>query len=410
MEASINTAAPAVTTSDNNALTPKATSTELAQAQPPLSPSSESESSIFETRLKSSPNKLSSPSEPQFSFQNPLPMSSEAASEKPRVEPWELVKKSITSRELTKHEAEELHAFVDTLPKAYLKACNRDYDEIFGHRINEDGLEYVDVNIRNEILLKFLIARKFDVGKAFEMLVECLNWRNEFRPLLAAFEETYDPELNELGVLTYFSDSKKDNLKVTTWNLYGNLKNPKKLFDKFAKETDLGTKSRPGSQFLRWRVGLMERAISLMDFTDPSNNKGAQVHDYNNVSMFKIDKGMKAATKEIIQIFSDNYPELLSVKFFLNVNILMSWVFSFFKNLGIISAETLQKFQVSHNSDISSYFGPEKLPPQYNGDKSKLVVSLFDIDYPNAKMTPYAVVLSKKLNQKIIQDVNLTVD
>ncbi|KAG7192886.1 Non-classical phosphatidylinositol transfer protein (PITP) [Scheffersomyces spartinae] len=384
---------------------------ELNPSGSPLSPSpsSESESSIFETRVKRSPepkNDLTTlPQEEAQIMSDVEKKVSESA------EPWEEVKKTISTRELKKEEALKLHQLTEALPQIYTKVDNPEYDEIYGHRVNVAGLEHVDIEVRNEILLKFLIAREFDVDKAQKMLIKSLNWRNEFRPLLAAFEETYDDELNELGVLTYFTDSdQKDNLKVTTWNLYGNVKNPKKLFEKFGGEENLGTATRPGSQFLRWRVGLMERATCLLDFTDASNNKGAQVHDYNNVSMFKIDKGMKIATKEIILIFGDNYPELLSIKFFLNVNILMSWIFSFFKNLGIISAETLSKFQVSHNSDIGSYFRPEKLPPQYNGNRSTLVASLFDIDYQGSKLSTYGQIITRKLNEKTIEDVNLTVD
>ena len=60
----------------------------------------------------------------------------------------------------------------------------------------------------------------------------------------------------------------------------------------------------------------MEKSLQLIDFTSTTDNRIAQVHDYNNVSMFKIDPGMKKATKEIITIFGANYPELLSTKFF----------------------------------------------------------------------------------------------
>ena len=79
----------------------------------------------------------------------------------------------------------------------------------------------------------------------------------------------------------------------------------------------------------------MEKSLQLIDFTSTTDNRIAQVHDYNNVSMFKIDPGMKA-TKEIITIFGANYPELLSTKFFINVPLIMGWVF-IFKTIRVIT-------------------------------------------------------------------------
>lgn len=37
--------------------------------------------------------------------------------------------------------------------------------------------------------------------------------------------------------------------------------------------------------------------------------------------------------KDIIQILGDNYPELLSIKFFINVPYIMGWIFTFLKKL-----------------------------------------------------------------------------
>ncbi|CAK9436164.1 uncharacterized protein LODBEIA_P07220 [Lodderomyces beijingensis] len=281
------------------------------------------------------------------------------------------IKESITSTELTDDQATKLAQLISTIPDILKKTENPEYDEIFGYRINTDDQRYVSVPHRNEILNKFLAADGYDVALSTERIIKTLNWRNEFQPLHAAFEEQFHPDLNELGVITNFPEANA-NLHVITWNLYGNLKNPKKIFEKFGGGSDNSNTQRelPGSQFLRWRVGLMEKSLQLIDFTSKENNKIGQVHDYNNVSMFRIDPGMKQATKEIIEIFGHNYPELLSTKYFINVPLIMGWVFTFFKALGIINADTLKKFQVLNHGDLTETLPKSELPKSYGGGAS----------------------------------------
>ncbi|RCK63690.1 Phosphatidylinositol transfer protein SFH5 [Candida viswanathii] len=313
------------------------------------------------------------------------------------------IKATIKSTELKNGQAEKLATLIGSIPKILAKLDNPEYDEIFGHRINTTDKPYVDESIRNEILLKFLAADGYDLDLATKRITQTLNWRNKFQPLSAAFEEDFDDELNELGVVTNFP---KSRLHITTWNLYGNLKNPKKIFEKFGannKNVEL-----PGSQFLRWRIGLMEKSLQLIDFTSKDNNKIAQVHDYNNVSIFRIDPGMKKATKEIITIFGDNYPELLSTKFFINVPLLMGWVFTFFKTIGVISQETLDKFQVLNHGDLLEFFSKSELPKNYGGDVDK---TLFKLDVEELiELSEYGEVVLKKIGDEEIKNVNNDVE
>jgi len=67
-----------------------------------------------------------------------------------------------------------------------------------------------------------------------------------------------------------------------------------------------------------------------------------QVHDYLNVSFLRMDPTIRAASKETIQIFSMAYPELLSQKFFVNVPLVMGFVFSAMKLF--LSPATIKKF------------------------------------------------------------------
>lgn len=323
----------------------------------------------------------------------------------------ESVKELVTSTELTAEQSSKLAQLIEAVPEILKKTDNPDYDEIFGYRINADDVEYVDVGVRNEILLKFLIANEYDVAVTKDKVKATLNWRNKFRPLYAAYAEQFDQELDDLGAVVKVKAA-KPNLNVSTWNFYGALKSPKKLFQTFGDADD---GALPGSPFLRWRVGLMERSLSLVDFTSIDNHKVAQVHDYNGVSMFRIDPGMKAATKEIIQVFGDNYPELLSTKFFVNVPSLMGWVFTFFKTIGIISEATLKKFQVFNHGDLGEFFGSANLPKVYNGNKTTEITSLFDTQSALQFSVPaYGEQILKKdtekASAKAIEQSNLEVE
>lgn len=318
---------------------------------------------------------------------------------------------TIKSTELTADQKDKLEKLIGAVPEILKKTDNPKYDEIFGYCINVDTNEHVDVSIRNEILLKFLIADEYDVETAKTRLVNTLNWRNKFQPLSAAYEEEFDQELDQLGVITGNPDG-NSNMKYVTWNLYGKLKNPKKVFQQYGGEGESKVGAKEGTQFLRWRIGIMEKSLLFADFTDPSNNKIAQVHDYNNVSMLRMDPNVKASTKQIISIFGANYPELLSVKFFINVPVFMGWVFSFLKKMGIISAETLKKFQVLSNGNLSEWFGKDNLPAEYNGGKStkfSLLEALAEAT-PEHDIPVYAKIILAQTKDQVIEDTNLSVD
>lgn len=63
------------------------------------------------------------------------------------------------------------------------------------------------------------------------------------------------------------------------------------------------------NRFIRWRVQVMERGVQLIDFVNTDSM--VVIHDYNNASLFGRTQNAKAATKVIIKIMQDNYPEFL---------------------------------------------------------------------------------------------------
>lgn len=116
------------------------------------------------------------------------------------------------------------------------------------------------------------------------------------------------------------------------------------------------------------------KELDLPSATTPIPEEGTdpyrmiQVHDYLNVSFLRMDPSTRAASKETIQTFGMAYPELLKEKFFVNVPLVMGWVFTGMKVF--LSAETVKKFHpLSYGSNLAGElpgFGPE-LPVAYGG-------------------------------------------
>jgi hypothetical protein len=93
-----------------------------------------------------------------------------------------------------------------------------------------------------------------------------------------------------------------------------------------------------------------------------------QVHDYLDVSFLRMDPTIRAASKETIQTFSMAYPELLKEKFFVNVPLVMGWVFAAMKLF--LSPDTIRKFHpLSYGNNLAGElpdFG-DQLPKAYGG-------------------------------------------
>jgi phosphatidylinositol transfer protein SFH5 len=98
--------------------------------------------------------------------------------------------------------------------------------------------------------------------------------------------------------------------------------------------------------------------------------KGIQIHDYKNVSFIRMDPRARAASQKTIEMLGAYYPETLSRKFFVNVPIVMQWMFSAMKL--IISRETTKKFSVlSHGTGVAAELG-SGVPSEYGGKAEQL--------------------------------------
>ncbi|KAF9646226.1 CRAL/TRIO domain-containing protein [Thelephora ganbajun] len=203
------------------------------------------------------------------------------------------------------------------------------------------------------VLVKFLRARELNVENATNMMISTLKWREEFKTDEVVTEE-FPQDL--FGSVGHVFGKDKDGRPVT-YNIYGGDKDIAAVFADVPK-------------FIRWRVQLMERGITLIDFTNVDSM--VQVHDYEGVGLRSRDANSKAAASQASKIFQDYYPEFLSKKFFINVPTFMTWIFWLFKPL--ISANTLAKMNVvgSGTATISEALLPvvdaRELPKRYGGE------------------------------------------
>ena len=235
-----------------------------------------------------------------------------------------------------------------------------DYSEIYGIKlvVPPDFHTYL-------ILQKFLRANNNDLEKAQAQLLTTLKWRKSFQPL-KTLDETFSRErFGGLGFIIRLNKvpGSLNEHDVATFNLYGAVKDPKVTFE----DVD---------GFLRWRVGLMELSLQMLNLQEvtkpiPDYGKGAdpyqaiQVHDYMQVSFLRQDPHTKAASKKAIDTFKNYYPETLSRKFFVNVPVIMGWMFNAVSL--VLSKETVKKFTVlSYGNTLNTELGND-VPEEYGG-------------------------------------------
>ncbi|KAK6345719.1 Non-classical phosphatidylinositol transfer protein (PITP) [Orbilia javanica] len=220
------------------------------------------------------------------------------------------------------------------------------------------------------ILQKFLRANSDNIEKAVDQLAATLAWRAEKKPLDSLAAEHDRSSYEGLGYVQVLPETGE----VLTWNIYGSVTDYKKTF------ADLDS-------FLSWRVALMEAAIAKLNLSTatkpiPDFNKGVdpyqivQVHDYLNVSFLRMDPDAKAASKATIAVFRDFYPEMLSRKFFVNVPLLMGWLYK--ATTLILPEATVKKFRVlSYGKELAAELG-DAVPEVYGGKGVKELKELGD--------------------------------
>lgn len=118
---------------------------------------------------------------------------------------------------------------------------------------------------------KYLRAHNNDVEAACKAIEETLLWRKEFQPRKAAYEEQHSDKFDGIGYNTVLGDD------VVVWNIYGGAVSSQVVYSKprcIDRLTSIkgALQDRPNpselfqplEDFLRWRIGLMERCVDLL--------------------------------------------------------------------------------------------------------------------------------------------------
>ncbi|KAL2016214.1 hypothetical protein VTK56DRAFT_4071 [Thermocarpiscus australiensis] len=234
-----------------------------------------------------------------------------------------------------------------------------------------------DSHVPTQIVLqKFLNANDGDLEKAKNQLTETLNWRAKNRPLELVKKTFSKAKFEGLGYVTVYvqeGSTEPDGKEVFTWNIYGAVKDMDQTFGDLA-------------EFLEWRVALMELALQELDIAsatkpitaDYDPYKIFQVHDYQSISFLRQNPKVKTASKQTIEVFAANYPELLKEKFFVNVPAIMGFFYTFMKLF--VAPKTIRKFHpMANGQNLAREFAEskvaglgEKLPANYGGKGAEL--------------------------------------
>ncbi|XP_042425356.1 patellin-6-like [Zingiber officinale] len=219
---------------------------------------------------------------------------------------------------------------------------------------SEDGEEAAGRT--DVVLLKFLRARDFDAGQAHAMLLRCAEWRAEFGADGVAEEELVGFKELE-GVVAYMHGWDRRGHPVC-YNAYGVFK------DKAVYERVLGDADKL-QRFLRWRVQVMERGVRLLQLRPAGVNAIIQVTDLKDMPK----RELRAASKHILSLFQDNYPEMVARKVFINV----PWYFSLLYSVisPFLTERTKSKFVIAREGNVTEmlykFIRPEYVPVQYGG-------------------------------------------
>ncbi|KAK1284789.1 Patellin-6 [Acorus calamus] len=205
------------------------------------------------------------------------------------------------------------------------------------------------------LLLKFLRARDFNAQDSLSMLTKSLQWRDSFKADSILSEDIGFKELE--GVVAYMSGCDREGHPVC-YNAYGVFK------EKGVYERVFGDDEK-FERFLRWRVQVLERGISLLQFKPGGVNSIIQVTDLKDMPK----RELRVASNQILALFQDNYPELVAKTIFINVPWYFSVLYSMFSPF--LTQRTKSKFVIAREGcvveTLYKYIRPEYVPVQYGG-------------------------------------------
>uniref|UniRef100_A0A453SXY7 CRAL-TRIO domain-containing protein n=2 Tax=Aegilops tauschii subsp. strangulata TaxID=200361 RepID=A0A453SXY7_AEGTS len=215
------------------------------------------------------------------------------------------------------------------------------------------------------VLLKFLRARDFKAGAAFDMLRRTLRWRREWKSLAATAADGDDDEGDALPEGACVLDGADREGHPVCYNALG------VFADEAVYRSALGTDGgKKPARFLRWRVRAMERHVAELDFRPGGAASLLQVTDLRG-SPGPARKDLRVAMKQVLDLFQDNYPELVARNVMINVP------FSYYAFTTVffpfLTQRTKSKLVVARPSKVTEtllkYIPIEAIPVKYGGLK-----------------------------------------
>ncbi|XP_062229542.1 patellin-4-like [Phragmites australis] len=214
------------------------------------------------------------------------------------------------------------------------------------------------------VLLKFLRARDFKAGAAFEMLRRTLRWRRDWKGFAGDEGADADGALlpEELEGACYLDGADREGHPVC-YNALG------VFADNVVYTKALGTEVGK-ARFLRWRVRAMERHVAELEFKPGGAVSLLQVTDLRN-SPGPAKKDLRVAVKQVLDLFQDNYPELVARNILINVPF---WYYAFSTLFyPFLTQRTKSKFVIARPSKVTEtllkYIPIEAIPVKYGGLK-----------------------------------------
>ncbi|KAI9122616.1 hypothetical protein K1719_006456 [Acacia pycnantha] len=210
----------------------------------------------------------------------------------------------------------------------------------------------------NVVLLKFLRAREFKVNEAFHMLTNTLKWRKESN-IDSILDEDFGSDLSSAA---YMNGVDRDGHPVC-YNVFGVFDSEEMYHKTFGTE-------EKRSEFLRWRLQLMEKGIQKLDMKPGGVSSLLQINDLKN-SPGPAKKELRVATKQALAILQDNYPEMVAKNIFINVPF---WYYALNALLSpFLTQRTKSKFVVARPAKVTDtllkYIPIEEIPVNYGGFK-----------------------------------------
>uniref|UniRef100_A0ACD5UJ55 Uncharacterized protein n=1 Tax=Avena sativa TaxID=4498 RepID=A0ACD5UJ55_AVESA len=208
------------------------------------------------------------------------------------------------------------------------------------------------------VLLKFLRARDFKAGAAFEMLRKTLRWRREWKSLAATASD--DDTMPEGACRLDGADREGHPVCYNALGVFA---------DDAVYRAALGD-DEGKARFLRWRVRAMDSHVAELDFAPGGVASLLQVTDLRN-SPGPAKKDFRVAIRQVVDLFQDNYPELVAR------NILINVPFSYYAFSTLfypfLTQRTKSKFVVARPAKVTEtllkYIPIESIPVKYGGLK-----------------------------------------